>query len=124
VSILVDVDRLLLASTNVNTNSHKVDPNKFPACDLTFGNMTVELNIFNINSQPLEYDEYRLMCFIEEITDDFDFEDPEIECFTQDTDDLDLDKLVRPDLHKPSLEYPDIECFAPSRGHFDLSEPL
>jgi hypothetical protein len=84
---------------------------------ISFGNMTVELNIFNINSQPLEYDENRPMCFIEEITNDFDFEDPEIECFTQDTDDLDLDRLVRPDLHEPSLKDPDMECFAPSGGN-------
>jgi hypothetical protein len=86
---------------------------------ISFGNMTVELNIFNINSQPLEYDETHPMCFIEEITDDFDFEDPEIECFTRD---LDLDRLIRPALHEPSLEDPDMECFALSRGH--LSETL
>jgi hypothetical protein len=91
---------------------------------ISFGNMTVELNIFNINSQPLEYDENLPMCFIKEITNDFDFEDPEIECFTQETDDLYLDRLVRLDLHKPSLEDPDMECFAPSGSHFDLSEPL
>jgi hypothetical protein len=91
---------------------------------ISFGNMTVELNIFNINSQPLEYDETHPMCFIEEIIDDFDLEDPEIECFAQDSDDLDLDKLIRSELHKPSLEDPDIECFAPSGGHYDLSEPL
>jgi hypothetical protein len=64
------------------------------------------------------------MCFIEEITDDFDLEDSEIECFTQDYDDLDLDRLIRQDLHEPSLEDPDMECFAPSGGHFDSSEPL
>jgi hypothetical protein len=86
---------------------------------ISFGNMTVELNIFNINSQPLEYDETHPMCFIEEITGDFDFEDPEIECFTQD---LDLDKLIRLALHEPSLEDPDMECFALSGGH--LSETL
>jgi hypothetical protein len=91
---------------------------------ISFENMTVELNIFNINSQPLEYDETHPMCFIEEITDDFDLEDPEIECFTQDYDDLDLDRLIRPDLYEPSLEDPDTECFAPSGGHFDLSKPL
>jgi hypothetical protein len=50
--------------------------------------------------------------------------DPEIECFTQDSDDLDLDRLIRPDLHEPSLEDPDMECFALSGGHCDLSEPL
>jgi hypothetical protein len=86
---------------------------------ISFGNMTVELNIFNINSQPLEYDETHPMYFIEEITGDFDFEDPEIECFTQD---LDLDRLSRLALHEPSLEDPDIECFALFGGH--LSEPL
>jgi hypothetical protein len=59
------------------------------------------------------------MCFIEEITDDFYFEEPEIECFTQD---LDLDRLIRPALHEPSLEDPDMECFALSGGH--LSETL
>jgi hypothetical protein len=91
---------------------------------ISFGNMTVELNIFNINSQPLEYDVTHPMCFIEEITDDFDLKDPEIECFTQDSDDLDLDKLIRPDLHEPSLEDPDMECFTLSGGHCDLSEPL
>jgi hypothetical protein len=46
---------------------------------ISFGNMTVELNIFNINTQPLDYDEIRPVCLIEEITDDFDCEDPEIE---------------------------------------------
>jgi hypothetical protein len=93
---------------------------------ISFGNMTVELNIFNINSQPLDYDEIRPVCSIEEITEDFDLEDPEIECFTQDHDDLEFDRLIRQDddLHEPSLEDPDMECFAPSRGHFDLSEPF
>jgi hypothetical protein len=91
---------------------------------ISFGNMTVEINIFNINSQPLEYDETHPMYFIEEITDDFGLKDLEIECFTQDFDDLDLDRLIRPTLHEPSLEDPDMECFAPSGGHYDLSEPL
>jgi hypothetical protein len=91
---------------------------------ISFGNMTVELNIFNINSQPLEYDETHPMCFIEEITDDLDLKEPEIKCFTQDSDDLDLDRLIRPDLHEPILEDPDMECFALSGGHYDLSEPL
>jgi hypothetical protein len=86
---------------------------------ISFGNMTVELNIFNINSQPLEYDETHPMYFIEEITDDFGLKDPEIECFTQD---LDLDRLIKPALHEPSLEDPDMECFALFGGH--LSEPL
>jgi hypothetical protein len=91
---------------------------------ISFENMTVELKIFYINSQPLEYDETHPICFIEEITYDFDLKDPEIECFTQDSDDLDLDRLIKPDLHEPSLEDLDMECFALSGGHCDLSEPL
>ena len=93
---------------------------------ISFGNMTVELNIFNINPQPLDYDEIRPVCLIEEITDDFDLEDPKIECFTSDHDDLDFDRMIKQedDLHEPSLKDPDMECFAPSGGHFDLSEPL
>jgi hypothetical protein len=93
---------------------------------ISFGNMIVELNIFNINSQPLDYDEIRPVCSIEEITEDFDLKDPEIECFTQDHDDLEFDRLIRQedDLHEPSVEDPDMECFAPSEGHFDLSEPF
>jgi hypothetical protein len=93
---------------------------------ISFGNMTVELNIFNINSQPLDYNEIRPVCSIEEITEDFDLEDPEIECFTQDQDDLEFDRLIRQkdDLHEPSLDDPDMECFVPSRGHFHLSEPF
>jgi hypothetical protein len=59
------------------------------------------------------------MCFIEEITDDFDLKDPEIECFTQDSDDLDLDRLIMLDLHEPSLEDPDMKCFTLSGGHCD-----
>jgi hypothetical protein len=85
---------------------------------ISFGNMTVELNIFNINNQPLEYDEAHLVCLIEEITDeivsDFGLEGPEIECFTQEEDDLDFDRLIRQDdvSYEPSLEDPEMECFA------------
>jgi hypothetical protein len=93
---------------------------------ISFGNMTVALNIFNINTQPLNYDEIRPVCLIEEIIDDFDCEDPKIECFTQDHDDLDFDRLIgqENDLYEPSLEDLDMECFAPSGGYFDFSEPL
>jgi hypothetical protein len=46
------------------------------------------------------------MCSIEEITDEFSLEDPEIEYFTQNEDYLDLDRLIWQDdvLHEPSLE--------------------
>jgi hypothetical protein len=86
--------------------------------------MIVELNIFNINNQPLDYDEIHPMCLIEEITDDFGLENPEIECFTQDEDNLDFDRLIGQDdvLYEPSLEDPEMECFAPFEGDFDLSQ--
>jgi hypothetical protein len=37
---------------------------------ISFRNMTVELDIFDINTQPLEYDEVRSVCLIEEIMDE------------------------------------------------------
>jgi hypothetical protein len=49
---------------------------------ISFGNMTVELNIFNINNQPLDYDEIHPVCLIEEITNEFSLEGSEIEYFT------------------------------------------
>jgi hypothetical protein len=97
---------------------------------ISFGNMTVELNIFDINKQPLDYDEVHPLCLIEEITDEveneFSLEDPEVECFTQDENDLDLDRLLGQNdvLYEASLEDPEIECFAPSGGDFDIGELL
>jgi hypothetical protein len=116
--ILVILGRPFLAMANALMNC------RTGVMKISFRNMIVELNIFNINNQPLEYDETHPMCFIEEITDDFDLEDLEIECFAQDHDDLDFDRLIRQDLQEPSLKDPAMECFALSRGHFDLSEPL
>ena len=81
---------------------------------ISFGNMIVELNIFDINKQPLVYDEVHLVCLIEEITNEaineFSLEDPEVECFTQDENDLDLDRLFGQDgfSYEASLEDPEI----------------
>jgi hypothetical protein len=93
---------------------------------ISFENMTVELNIFNINNQPLDYDKIHPVCLIEEITDEFSLEGFEIEYFTQDEDDLDFDKLIEQDdvVYEPSLEDPEMECFAPSKGDLDLSKLL
>jgi hypothetical protein len=86
--------------------------------------MTVELNIFNINNQPLEYDEAHLVCLIEEITDksDLGLKGPDIECFTQEEDDLDFDRLIGQNeiLYEPSLEDPEVECFALCKGDIDF----
>jgi hypothetical protein len=52
---------------------------------ISFGNMIVELNIFDINKQPFDYDEVHLVCLIEGITDEvvseFSLEDPKVEYF-------------------------------------------
>jgi hypothetical protein len=93
---------------------------------ISFGNMTVELNIFNINNQPLDYDEIHPVCLIEEITNEFSLEGSEIEYLTQDEDDVDLDRPVGQDdvVYEPSLEDLEMECFAPFRGDLDLSKLL
>jgi hypothetical protein len=118
--ITVILGRPFLATANALINC------RTGVMKISFRNMTVELNIFNINTQPLDHDEIRPIYLIEEITDDFDCEDPEIECFTQDHDDLDFDRLIGQEnnLYKPSLEDLDMECFAPSGGYFDFSEPF
>jgi hypothetical protein len=88
--------------------------------EISFRNMTVELNIFNINNQPLEYDEAHLACLIEEIIDDivsdFGLKGLEIECFTQEEDDLDFDRLIGQNevLYEPSLEDPKIGSLSPA----------
>jgi hypothetical protein len=65
---------------------------------ISFGNMTVELNIFYIRKQPLEYDEVQQVCLIEDIMEEVveksSIEDPLEACFAQFGEDLDLDKLL------------------------------
>ena len=52
---------------------------------ISFGNITVELNIFHIRNQPLEYDEVHQVCLIEdireEILEESSMEDPLEACF-------------------------------------------
>ena len=98
--------------------------------NISFGNMIVELNIFQVRKQPLDYDEMHQVCLIEEITEEItrevSLEELEMECFTQDEDDLDLERLIGQDnvSYEPSLEDPKIECFAPSGGDLNLSKLL
>ena len=122
--IPVILGRLFLATANTLINC------RTGVMKISFGNITVEFNIFNINNQPLDYDEVRPVCLIEEIADeivsDLGLEELEMERFTQDEDDLDLDRLIGQDdvLYELSLEDPEIECFAPSGGDLDLSKQL
>jgi hypothetical protein len=52
---------------------------------ISFGNMIVELNIFHIRKQPLDYDQVQQVCLIEEIIDEVieesSVEDPLEACF-------------------------------------------
>jgi hypothetical protein len=63
-----------------------------------FGNMTMELNIFYIRKQPLDYDQMNQVCLIEEILDEVieesSIEDPLEACLAQFGEDLDLAKLM------------------------------
>jgi hypothetical protein len=64
---------------------------------ISFVNMIVELNIFDISKKPREYDEIGSACLIEEIIDEVieesSTEDPLEACFAQFGEDLDLDVL-------------------------------
>jgi hypothetical protein len=54
---------------------------------ISFENMTVELNIFQIRKQPLDYDQMHQVCLIEEIIDEVieeaRIEDPLEACLAQ-----------------------------------------
>jgi hypothetical protein len=122
--IPVILRRPLLATANTLINY------RTRVMKISFGNMTMELNIFDINKQPLDYDEVRLVCLIEEITDEAisegSLEDPEVEHSTQDKDDLDLGGLSGQSgvLYESSREDPEIKCSAPFGGDLDISELL
>jgi hypothetical protein len=65
---------------------------------ISFGNMTVELNIFHVRKQPLDYDQMNQVCLIEEIMEEVveesSIEDPLEACLAQFGEDLDMDKLL------------------------------
>jgi hypothetical protein len=54
---------------------------------ISFGNMTVELNIFDISNQLIKYDEVESVCLIEEIKEDtvdkYSIKDPLEACLAQ-----------------------------------------
>jgi hypothetical protein len=95
---------------------------------ISFGNMTVGLNIFDINKQPLDYDEVRSVCLIEEITDkgvsDFCLEDFEVECFAQHGEDMDCEGLREPTrgVVEPSLANTMLENFVQLEYDVDFDE--
>jgi hypothetical protein len=90
--ILVILGRPFLATVNALINCRS------GVMKISFGNMTVELNIFHIRKQPLDYDQMNQVCLIEEILDEVieesRIEDPLGACLAQFGEDLDLDKLM------------------------------
>jgi hypothetical protein len=90
--IFVILRRPFLAMTNTLINCRS------GVMKISFGNMTVELNIFHIRKQPLDYDQMNQVCLIEEILDEV-IEESSIEdlleaCLAQFGEDLDLEKLM------------------------------
>jgi hypothetical protein len=90
--IPMTLGRPFLATTNALINC------RLGVMKISFGNMTVELNIFHIRKQPLDYDQMNQVCLIEEILDEVieesSIEDPLEACLAQFGADLDLDKLM------------------------------
>jgi hypothetical protein len=84
--------RLFLAMANALINCRS------GVIKISFGNMTVELNIFHIRKQPLDYDQMNQVCLIEktldEVIEESSIEDPLEACLAQFGEDLDLDKLM------------------------------
>jgi hypothetical protein len=90
--IPVILGRPFLATANTLINC------RLGVMKISFGNMTVELNIFHIRKQPLDYDQMNQVCLIEEILDEVieesSIEDPLEACLAQFGEHLDLEKLM------------------------------
>jgi hypothetical protein len=92
VQIPVILGRPFLATANALINC------RTRVMKISFGNMTVELNIFDISKKPRESNEVGSVCLIEEILEEVieesSIEDPLEACFAQFGEDLDLDVLL------------------------------
>jgi hypothetical protein len=90
--ILVILWRPFLATANALINCRS------GVMKISFGNMMVELNIFYIKKQPLDYDQMNQVCLIAEIIDEVieesSIEDPLEACLAQFGEDLDLEKQM------------------------------
>jgi hypothetical protein len=93
VQIPVILGRPFLATANALINC------RTGVMKISFDNMTVELNIFDISKKPRECDEIGSGCLIEEIIEEVieesSIEDPLEACFAQFGEDLDLDMLLK-----------------------------
>jgi hypothetical protein len=92
IQIPVILGRPFLATANALINC------RTGVMKISFGNMTVELNIFDISNQPLKYNEVQSICLIEEIKEDTvdksSIKDPLEACLAQFGEDLNLDKVL------------------------------
>jgi hypothetical protein len=89
VQIPVILGRPFLATANALINC------RTGVMKISFGNMIVELNIFDISKRPRECDEIGSACLIEEIIEEESrTKDPLEACFAQFGEDLDLDELL------------------------------
>jgi hypothetical protein len=89
VQIPVILGRPFLATANALINC------RTGVMKISFGNMTVELTIFDISKRPRECDEIGSACLIEEIIEEeSSTKDPLEACFAQFGEDLDLDALL------------------------------
>jgi hypothetical protein len=90
--ILVTLGRPFLVTANALINC------RMGVMKISFGNMMVELNIFHIRKQLLDYDQMNQVCLIEEILDEVveesSIKDPLEACLAQFSEDLDLHKLM------------------------------
>jgi preprotein translocase subunit SecA len=90
--ILVILGRPFLATSNTLINC------RMWVMKISFGNITMELNIFQIRKQPLDYDQMNQVCLIKEIVDEVieesSIKDPLEACLAQFGEDLDLEKLM------------------------------
>jgi hypothetical protein len=95
--IPVILGRPFLATANALINC------RLGVMKISFENMSVELNIFHIRKQPLDYDQMNQVCLIEEILDEvieeLSIEDPLEACLAQFGEDLDLENLWSRQMH-------------------------
>jgi hypothetical protein len=105
VQIPVILGRPFLATANALINC------RTGVMKISFGNMTVELNIFDISKKLRECDEIGSACLIEEIIEEVieesSTEDPLEACFAQFGEGLDLDMLL--DQANAILEFAPLE---------------
>jgi hypothetical protein len=78
----------------------------------------------DISNPHHEHVQARSEEIVDETVSELNLEDPEVECFTQDGDNLNLDRLLGQVgiLCEPNIEDPEVECFAQFKCDLDLDK--